>query len=123
MIGGGWHSLDPAGLGEWLDGEEEIARWYGSGDPVQVLVGLATTAAVVAVPDPDHHGCAKDDGTWHSRIELGTSGQFNALSSAVSSAWQERHADLWSCRGCRRHLAPEPRKRTCTECRAAYALP
>lgn len=120
LIGGGWYPLDPAELGEWLDGVQEIARWYGSGDPVQVLLGFATTAAVVAVPDPTHPGRAKDDGSWHARIELGATGQLHALSEAVSGAWHDRHADLWSCRGCRRHLAPELRKRTCPECRATY---
>lgn len=119
-IGGGWYACDVGLLGEWLDGEEEIARWYGSGTPVQVYLGLATTTAVVAIPDPARAGRTKDELTWHARVPLGTRSQLTELSEAVRSACEERHHDLWTCPGCRSHIAPERRRRVCDTCRSTY---
>lgn len=118
-IGGSWHAIDRQPLDEWLDGEQAIERWLATGVPAQALLGLATTAAVVAVPDPLLRGHAKEEPSrWW--IPIGTRAQLKDLGLAVEQAAKERRAQFIRCKGCRRELAPEDRRVMCPACVEAY---
>ena len=59
-MGGGWRCGDPGRLPEYLWGEHPVERWYVSGRPAAVGLGLTAAYAVVADPTGSSQGEAAD---------------------------------------------------------------
>lgn len=117
-IGGGWQPVEPTHLYEWFD-DERIKRWYSSGNPRLVLLGLTAATAVVEVPHPQYPERALEQrNLW---VDLSSRSTLRDLAKCIGVAVLVREAMLVRCPGCRQQLGPE-QERVCERCRTAYLI-
>ena len=119
-VGGGWHSQDP----EHLVGLNEVDyRWYGSGKPLQVLLGIGTDEAVVGEPILTESGLRGRATVERGRaiaVPLRRRVTLRRLSEEVRDVETWVRSQLTFCPGCRVTLGRAAGSDYCVPCRARY---
>ncbi|WP_404385302.1 hypothetical protein LL946_04780 [Knoellia locipacati] len=123
LIGGDWRLVDDRRLNLL----PEPTRWLGRGTPLQVLLGLSTSRAVVARPDEFMGGLAGPptlDAADPVGIDLTAPQPLQALGVAVEQVLVTTRQGWGWCQGCRNYLPTGPVSgRTglwCGECLGRY---
>lgn len=99
LAGGGWRQVRSATLQE-----DFPLRWYGAGEPLQVLLGLDRSLVVVGTPEetlPGLVGPGRLRAVDIVSIETTAEGWRNALRDAVAWAVERSRRDVYWCHGCR----------------------
>ncbi len=119
-VGGGWHAQDPAQL---IGLNEAGYRWYGSGAPMQVLLGIGTDEAVVAEPiltGLGLHGPATVKRGRAVSVPLRRRHTLRRLSEEVRDIEAWVRSQLTFCPGCRVTLGRGGGSTYCVDCLARY---
>jgi hypothetical protein len=119
-VGGGWHAQDPD---HFVGINEAEYRWYGSGTPMQVLLGIGTDEAVVAEPvltGPGLHGPATVARGQAASVWLRRRETLRRLSEQVRDTEALVRSQLSFCPGCRVTLHRGRASEYCVDCLARY---
>ncbi|MDP9183892.1 MAG: hypothetical protein M3P04_14095 [Actinomycetota bacterium] len=111
LVGGHWTPQDPAIVDLELDEDDpdsEDQRWFGSGEPVQVLIGVLAEWVLVASPSITREG----DNFYRTAtvvrtIRLGQSATLHSLAATIRRTQRRRQRSLRYCQCCRRIEEPE----------------
>jgi len=119
-VGGGWFPQDDS---ELVGLHEQTYRWYGSGQPLQVLLGIGRDEAVVA--EPIEHGAGLAGPAWLERgraehVLLRREGTLRRLSEQVRDMETLVRSDLHFCAGCRVVLSRGRANQQCRSCLGRY---
>lgn len=119
-VGGGWQVQDPDHL---IGLNEAEYRWFGSGRPLQVLLGIGTDEVVVAEPvetGPGLAGPARLERQHAESVHLRKRDTLRRLSEAVRDTEALLRAQLSFCAGCRAVLHRGRPADFCRDCHARY---
>jgi hypothetical protein len=119
-VGGRWHSLEPTALGGL---NEIVHRWFWSGEPMQVLLGIGIDEVVVAEPiviGPGYLGPGGVEQGRASAVRLRRGDTLRKLSEEVREmeAWVQ--SQLTFCPYCRTTFGRGPAGLTCRDCLEVY---
>ena len=122
-IGGGWRVVDD----RHLDSGPEPTRWLGAGTPLQVLLGLSASRAVVAEPEEFPGGLAGPptlNAVDPVQVDLAATQPLLGLSAAVEQVLARSRQGWGWCQGCRAYLPTAPMNGRnglwCGECLRQY---
>lgn len=119
-VGGSWHAQSPDDL---VGLNEAEYRWYGSGHPMQVLLGIGTDEAVVAEPIITWAGLRGPATVERGRaaaVHLRRRDTLRRLSEEVRDTESWVRSQLTFCPGCRTTLGRGPGSDYCINCLARY---
>lgn len=119
-VGGGWRAQEPDHL---LGLNESEYRWFGSGRPLQVLLGVGTDEVVVAEPvelGPGLAGPARVERGRAESVHLHKRQTLRRLSEQVRDTEAFLRAELHFCAGCRAVLQRGRPADFCRDCHARY---
>lgn len=119
-VGGGWQVQDPDHL---LGLNETEYRWFGSGRPLQVLLGIGTDEIVVAEPVEFGAGMAEPARVERQHaegVQLRKRDTLRRLSEKVRDTETLLRAQLTFCAGCRSVLSRGRAADFCRDCHARY---
>lgn len=126
-IGGGWQPVEVAQL-EGLPSSTP-SRWLGAGKPLQVLLRLSDSIAVVGVPVAYSGGLAGPPSlavAMPVSVDLAEPRALANLAAAVDDTLGRAREDWGWCQGCRDYLpvsaVPSVAGTWCTGCREQYLL-
>jgi len=117
-VGGAWHRRIVRVGGEGL-------RWFGAGDPLEVLLGVGQDRVSVATPDPAWDGVATlalDAGPPRCTIDRSAPDLLRTLAGAAAAATGARRATFSFCAYCRDLVGPEHKHdaEVCMGCAVEY---
>ena len=123
-IGGAWYRMDVvAPVGD----RARRRQWFGSGAPLQVLIGLSPSSVLVAAPQfqwEDTHALTLKAGHVTGSYDRVQGVDVETLSKSVREAEELRRAMFGYCRYCRGFTGPEQgwsrEEPTCYSCMERY---